>query len=306
VEAEAELSTFSSQILRVSHDLGTVRLGHELHVQEAQLFRALDRYLAGTDPTFDAAPPIKDAFRSDPNGWSPSLRIRANLPIDPDRVASRRGSKQTVRSSVERVYKTYAQSRENFDIIRNKEARGYGEGLIAVQRRVWAQRSGTESTKDPTEEAALWIPTTADKLTHVISERLQVDVGEAVRKTQAFLHSDHPAMTPYSDINSRLHAGMAMLCRGRAARRPQASDSQDITHVATFLPYVDVLITDRFLADLCNQSHMRIGERYGTRVRSLRPREIPGFIDWLDSQVRDSPTAALAERLQAAIRAGWS
>src|SRR5262245_49188720 len=95
-----------------------------------------------------------------------------------------------------------------------------------------------------------------------------------------------------------------MLCRGPTPRLPRSGDAYDIDHLATYLPYVDVLIADRFFADLCNRHQLGIRGRYACEVVSLGPTDIPGFIERIDALVASAPQVTLAERIAEAIRSG--
>ena len=95
-----------------------------------------------------------------------------------------------------------------------------------------------------------------------------------------------------------------MLCRGTNPRLPKPGDPYDIDHLATFLPYLDILLADRFFADLCNQSHLRLGDLYGCEIRSLGPTDIPDFIAHLDKIVESASQTAIASRIAYAIHKG--
>ena len=81
-------------------------------------------------------------------------------------------------------------------------------------------------------------------------------------------------------------------------------DPSDIEHLATLLPYVDILIVDRFMAGFCNQNHIRLGENYGCEIRRLRRSEIASFIEEIDALVKSSPHSTLANRIAKAIDEG--
>jgi len=77
-----------------------------------------------------------------------------------------------------------------------------------------------------------------------------------------------------------------------------------IRHIATFAPYVDVMITDGFFADLCNQPHLRVGDVYDTQIRSLGQGDVPAFMTDVEALMTEAPQTALAERISKAIEEG--
>jgi hypothetical protein len=128
-----------------------------------------------------------------------------------------------------------------------------------------------------------------------------LDYPQSLRRAAEFLESDHVSLTPIADLQSRLHAALALRSRGPKPRRRLPSDIFDIDHVATFMPYMDIFITDGFLASLSNQSNMRLGAPYKTMIRSLGAREVDEFIAMIETLSLSAPQAELARRIAAVI-----
>jgi hypothetical protein len=297
VRDEIELSSLSSGMLEIARQLGGVALSPQIAVHEAQLFRALDRYLAGDPPTLETSPPPEDAFRGSPHAWLPAYHISANFGSPAASISRRRQQKRRLRDEFEAIYQGYADSGDDLATIRASEARGFGKGILANGERVLRQRLGLLPVHDEEEAATSWLPTTFDYVVATIAEKRNVGPPESVRVAVDFLGSDHPATTPYADCNARLHAAVAMCARGPSPRRQKESDLFDLHHIATFVPYFDVLITDSFFASICNQGNVRVGRPWGTMIRSLRPHEMADFIAWIEDLVRDSEVAPLAQRV---------
>lgn len=304
IENEAELSQYSNEIVRLSSGLGDPGLNHELQIERAQIFRALRRYLSNVSPTLETTPPPKDAFVKPVHRWLPIYNISANLPMPDWLVETHRMTKVSMRDQLERVYREYEAQGAKFEEIRRREVRGFGEATITIGIRSLRRRLGLEPTPPGEEEIALLIPNTFDLLTYSLQKELRISFKEAIDRASEFLLSEHLALIPVADIKAKLHAGLAMLCRGANPRFPKPGDPYDIDHLATFLPYMDILIADRFFADLCNQSHLRLGELYSCEIRRLGPADIPDFIAHLDKIVESTPQTAVAGRIAHAIHAG--
>jgi len=276
VEQEVELSADAKAIIDVVHGLGAVRFVLDPVVGERQLFRALDRYLASKGAELEARPPWQDAFDADPHGWLEPFWLRADLGSPSQWTARRRERKQALRAQFESFFRKYADDHAPFENVLAAEMRGVGEGLLMS-------------------------PDFFEPLVLRVLGRLRCTPAEARRVAEAFLMSEHPVRTPYGSCQATLYAGMAMACSGPNARLPKAGDYFDVNHIATYVPYVDVMIVDGFFEEMCRKARTQIGATWGTTVRSLRPAEIPEFIDWVEGLVRDSPTAQLAERVHAVL-----
>lgn len=74
--------------------------------------------------------------------------------------------------------------------------------------------------------------------------------------------------------------------------------------MATFIPYVDLFVADKFFAGIANQKNLRLGDPWGTEIRSFVPKEIPDFIDWLESLADGNEIAKLSERISESIWQG--
>lgn len=246
-------------------------------------------------------PPLEDAFVKPINRWLPMFNITGNLTTPAWMVETRRVSKVSMRSQLEKIYQEYEIQGAQFEDMRQREARGYGDGIRVAGIRSLRRRSGLEPTPPGEEEIALFLPNTFDLLIYDLQRKLKISITEAIDRASDFLLSEHLALTPMVDITAKLHAGLAMLCRGANPRLPKSGDPCDIGHIATFIPYVDILITDKFFADLCNQKHLRLGDLYGCEIRSLGPAYIPDFIAHLDKIVESAPQTALASKIVYAI-----
>jgi hypothetical protein len=304
VEDEVELSKYAKEINNISKAFGNLSIKHPLEIRNNQLLRALDRYLSDDQPLLETDPNPMDAFRENVHRWRPVYDVFVNATTPSKWINSRRVRKTTLQTEFERIYQRYAVDEMSFDQIRDQEALGFGRGILEEGMKVFRQRLGLEQLKNEEESLGLWFPTTFDMIVGVLRKKLGLPFLEAIEKAEDFLLGSHSRLIPIADITSRLHAALSMMCRGQWPRQPRASDSVDIEHISAFLPYVDILITDKFFADLCNQGHMEIGKPYGSIIRSLRPTQVPTFIEEIGIIVRNAPQAALAERIANSIEEG--
>lgn len=276
VRAEGELSKYGAEIARMSRELGDARVHHELHIREAQVYRAFASYVRSETVGGLRRPPRRDAFQEDVNRWPAMLSFRSYLPSEPEWIEERRAGRTETRNRVEAVYRRYATENLQFQDIVTLELKGFANLLEA----------------DPIFYRLAYA-----------AERDGLSRDESFEYVRTFLNSEHVASLAVTTINARLHAALAMLCRGSAPRLPKESDLADIDHVATYAPYVDVLITDRFIAEIAKQGHVSICQDYSVNIRSLGASEVEMFIAWLDELVAASPVAAISRRVYDAITA---
>ena len=267
-----------------------------------QLFRSLERWLVGEPAEMELTPPWQDAFQSDPHVWHATFNIIVNIRLPEDYVASARTTKTAMLPQIEEVYRAYERDGFTFKDILEIEERGFAEAVRITGRDMYAARIAY--TKGQTDNADVWWSSTFDKIAATIEHHTACSMEESLRKAIDFLVSTHATTIPFAYINGRLQAQLAMLCRGDQARLPDDGDHYDMEHMSTFVPYVDIFIGDKFFAGIANQKNLRIGDPWNTEIRSLTPREIPDFIDWLESLADGNEIAQLSERISESIWRG--
>jgi hypothetical protein len=302
VETEAEFSALSDTIIDMSRALSDPGLHHQLQVKETQLFRALDRWLNNQSPELERTLSWRDALQSDPNVWHATFKIFMNTRTPDDFVASARAAKTENLPQIEEMYRAYERDGYTFKQIVEVEERGFAEAVRVNGLNMIAARLAY--TQRQTDNVHVWWPSTFDKIVMMIRRRTPCSEKDAFGRAIDFLLSPHARATPHSHIAGRLNAQLAMLCRGEKPRLPDDGDHYDIEHMATFVPYVDVFIADKFFAGIANQKNLRVGDLWSTEIRSLLPKEIPDFIDWLESLAEGNEIAKLSERISESIWRG--
>jgi hypothetical protein len=305
VQAEAELYQFPGEIVQLSEEFADQGLMQELKVREAQLARALDRFLNNDMPRLETDLPMKDPFSQDVHAWLPPIRVGVDIRYPRFLVDSIRRQKEQSLEAMKRIYKEYAEAGDSFETIRKAEARGYGLGFILIGQRSLRRRCGLEPIPPEDPIGHLWT-SDLDSVAQRIAQHEGLNSSRSLERAVEFLESDHVVLTPVADIQSRLHAALAMSYRGPKPRRLKHSDAFDIDHISTFMPYMDIFITDGFFASLCNQANMRLGARYGTEVRSLGEGEVDDFIAKIESLSYAAPQARVARAIAAAMNEGCS
>ena len=302
VETEAEFSALADTIVQMSRHLSDPGLNHPLHVREAQLFRALDHWMADDGAQVDTAPPWRDAFESDIHAWHSTFNVFMNMRMPEEFTEAAKRAKGRCLPQVAEVYQAYADASLTFDQVAEREKGGYGprlllDGRVSIEKKMLFQQGKI------TDPNVMW-PSTFEKIAARIQQRRVCSIDESLTAAADFSRSSYVAETPFASISGRLQAALALLCRGNAPRQPKPGDQYDIEHIATFMPYVDVFIADKGMAALANQNHLNLGESFNTKIRSLGEKEIPAFIDWLDSLAVASEVAALSERIMDSIWQG--
>jgi hypothetical protein len=310
VEAEAELMPkYTDIIIQMAKELGDPGLQHELMVKEAQIERALRRYLGDEEPVMEVELPESDALMGNVHAWHSVLFPVVHIATRPEFVdATRSGKAATTREMTGRFEK-YARADVPFDQVADSESALVGcefvrEGLLIVQ----AKRAFLAGRlTDPRMRDVLLCMPTLSKLAAVIQHELGCSIEKGYTVAADFLTSEHVKFTPFAYITGKLNAELAMRYRGNARvnpRLPQRSDPFVVEHMATFVPYVDVFVADNFMATIANHGHVDVGDRFNTQIRSLPQADIPDFIEWLQALADEGDVAQISERIDAVIAEG--
>ena len=98
-----------------------------------------------------------------------------------------------------------------------------------------------------------------------------------------FIRSEMFKNIPVISISAKLWACLLTKFKNRPIK---SSDSTDIDIISTYLPYVDVLATDAFIADRITE--LGIASRYKTIVFDARTQKLRLFITYLEDYLKSS------------------
>ena len=104
--------------------------------------------------------------------------------------------------------------------------------------------------------------------------------GGDVEKLDEFLKSDERHRIPGVDVNSKLWAKLLVGYRDRQIKQ---SDYMDVQIISTYLPYVDVLATDTFMATAVKE--LGLDTEYGTRVFAANEAGLAALEIYLSEEV---------------------
>jgi hypothetical protein len=276
--AEIELSSHEQIILAVARRLGNLDTQHEVHVQNAQIYRAFARFRRKEISHRELRPPREDAFDKDVQAWHGMLSFQSRFPPSALEIQRRREIKKHSVEALRHFYAKYAEANLSFDEIAARETTGY------------CQRAASDAY-----------------LNHVLAYVLERDEGltheHAIQEVHEFFASEHARLMPAAVINGRLHAALAVASRTEKPRPLDEGDAYDIEHLSTFLPYVDLFVTDADMAAIANRGDVDLTRDYKAAVLPLGERHIPQFLEWLAEQERN-PLAELSSAVYETIDAG--
>lgn len=102
-------------------------------------------------------------------------------------------------------------------------------------------------------------------------------------KISEFIRSEMFSTIPVININSKLWSSLLTQFKDRVIK---GSDATDIDVMSTYLPYVDVLATDAFIADRI--TGLGIASDYNINLFDARTEKLSLFIDYLNTFMRST------------------
>jgi hypothetical protein len=276
---EIEQAREAESIVSVMDELTFARLRDPWAIRRRQIARALDAFLQERPQSDAMKTDPEDAFEENPHRWLPQLSITNHIRYPREYVESLREIKESGGRTLVSLHDEYADKGMTFDEIRVHEASSFGD------LKVWMRRD-------------------FESLIQRVMQLERVDGSIAELRVRAFLKSEHLRSIPWVAVASRLHAQIAMKSRGDLGREAEGSDLDDIQQIATYLPYVDILVVDRFFLDLCNERRVGLTRLFDTGLRRIGDSTIEDFIRELQEFARDLPQVQLTRRICDAIQAG--
>lgn len=274
--------------LNMARGLGSSKLRNPLSIKREQFKRALERFLAKAEPTMSSKPPLLDAFYDDPHAWVDVLRFDVNWRTTADDIEASRERKDAILPAYQQVREQYRKDGFSFDQIRQAELDGIGITILAELRQ-YVYRT----QKD---DAEFYLPPLYIRLHQHLQDKHEQSVAEAQRQLQAFLNSEYVKTVPHAQIDSLLTAGLF----SEANRDIGRGDDFDIQHIASYLPYVDVMVVDGYMAHLATKNPLKLHERFDTVILSSKKRGVERLIEMLGSWIAEAPHAQVARQVSEA------
>lgn len=111
-----------------------------------------------------------------------------------------------------------------------------------------------------------------------------------VEKIKKFAISDNFKSIPLVDIGSKL---WARILTAHGNRKVQSGDSADVEIISSYLPYVDVLAIDDFMAN--NVKALELDKNYGTTIFTAKGDGLRKFIDFISSYLDNNPPVNISD-----------
>lgn len=105
-----------------------------------------------------------------------------------------------------------------------------------------------------------------------------------VEKIKSFAVSDNFKGIPLVDIGSKL---WARILTAHGNRKVQSGDSTDVEMISSYLPYVDVMAIDDFMAN--NVKALKLDKDYGTTIFTAKGNGLRKFIDFISNYLDNNP-----------------
>jgi len=258
-------------------------------VEATQILKAFQAYLANAPASYTKEE--RDALPSSVHEWDGDYSVsvfRAASDVERKRGFKRRATEELVNT-----LSAWAKSKQTFEQDMELELKDSGRILMESYARKTARLwSGDFS-------ALLDSPINASIVEDMVyvAKVMKVD---AERVIPSFFTSKHFAELPSQQLSARLFSTFKKRVREGAYPNPEKGREKlsgflfDVQHTATYVPYCDAFFTDRFMADLLNDSHVDAEQTFGCKVFSVS--KTAEFFGWLED-VKSRMTADHADGL---------
>jgi hypothetical protein len=105
-----------------------------------------------------------------------------------------------------------------------------------------------------------------------------------IEKIKSFATSDNFKSIPLVDIGSKL---WARILTAHGNRKVQSGDSTDVEIISSYLPYVDVMAIDDFMAN--NVKALNLDKDYETTIFTAKGEGLRKFIDFIKDYLDNNP-----------------
>ncbi len=271
-------------------------------IELAQLLIAIRKYLVVESPQL---PDLNDIFKSDPHRWTLDDTVYADLPIRQDVIDQMRKRKLDLQADLDTVANYWqAEANQKFSEDVEREALAYGNSRVGYYRhvemelkeslnaiRLAATRSALPISGSFNPDAPIGRQPEVMQVHWLACEVLkaQPEVSDPVAIVEDFFRSSEAKSVPFNFITNRLWAGVAQCARMAKPRSPSANDNNDISVIAHYAPYCDVMLVDRFFQSLVTQSNVNISNHFKTKFFSAK--SLGEFMAYLDELIQNIPLA---------------
>jgi len=247
-------------------------------VEETQIVRAFQAFLAGKPPTFELNQ--RDVIRGDIHQWDDYFRIDVGRYMG-DVELIRGLKRQSVEGLVD-AFPSWRQSANTFDQDVALEMRDAAKGCIDAYSDFVARVVGGDYAALVDSPATSMV---VQSLLYCFAD--EISPKERLKRVGMFFRSTHFGEIPYQWLSARIYPTLKdMVKRGAYADRDDAVRRlsgffQDVKHVSTYAPYCDAFVMDRAMAALIADPRVGLEDRYGAKVFSLSNWD--QFLTWLNT-----------------------
>lgn len=237
-----------------------------------------------------------DALRGRINEWRNRIQITAHVSaFDPDPIEVR-STREAIGTAFRELWQQWKKDGKDF-ATRYREERG---GLYHrwVERYDQHLRLIDQVTRGlaPLSEDALNPPLSVavlGDLLHQIEKVNGLPAAESRVRLSAFLNSKVAQDIPANDISALLMAAIGRRAAGGQKRVPSRGTWNDVTLIATYLPYCDAMFVDNEFAALLDEEPLRSRVAdYKTRIFAQRTRD--DFLHYLRALESAAPAEHVA------------
>lgn len=241
---------------------GSVERASRHDVRRSQERAGMSAFLAGEQST-DL--PWRDVFAEVEQADSP-ITVRVTATSESDNESKRKRKRIVAR---------------DWESIRLAASKFPGRQDARFLRQLNDERLGMADVFDRWLEAAYSVqeaePEGALDAHYAVSSRMddwRASGGAGLFALRDFYLSQHYCALPHVQIGTELRARQMVI--GQTVR---SGDNMDLLHVATVLPYADLMVVDRATIDAVNQ--LKLGERFGCQLGKLS--DVDRFLDQVEA-----------------------
>jgi hypothetical protein len=231
-------------------------------VEREQLIRAFEAFLAGQPDDF--AVERSDALRGDIDEWDGYFRVDVDRYLG--NIDQIRDLKDTVAGELVDAFAEWRTSKNTFEHDVEFEYATAAKTYVDTYAKYAVRIARAEYD-------ALFDSPVVESLMRCMGDEISPEIR--LGKVGEFLRSSHFKQTAYQWISCRIFAALKdQVQRGAYQQRDVAVQRlrgffNDITHVATYLPYCDAFVMDGAMAALSNDPRLALEARYSTRIFTL-------------------------------------